>query len=371
MKHIFFSVGEPSGDIHAAAVIRHLQGFRISGITGDAMIAAGTTTIFHIRETSVIGFSEVARNYLRLRRILNKTYQWIEKERPDLLVLVDYPGFNMRLARFAKKLGIPVLYYIAPKVWAWGEWRVKSLRQVVDRMAVIFPFEENYFRERGIKADYVGNPSVETPHTIIDRKTFCKNLDIPESARILGLLSGSRKGEVEKILPPMTDSAKTLMTGKVFDYTLVSKMGYLSSDIFKGIKNDPRFRIVDGDPGGIYSHSDFLFVKSGTATLEAALELKPFLVAYKVALISGFIIRRVLSMKYVSMINIILGGPVVTELLQENVTSEKLTSETQKILSNTKQIAGLIETFKRLKEDMSQKKASIETASIIREMTNG
>jgi lipid-A-disaccharide synthase len=371
MKHIFFSVGEPSGDMHAAAVIRRLNGFRVSGIAGDNMAAAGVAPLFHVRETAVMGFTEVAKSYFRLRRLFRKTCDTVAKDRPDLIVLVDYPGFNLALAKFAKTLGIPVLYYIAPKVWAWGKGRVKTMKRVIDRMAVIFPFEERYFRDRGIRADFVGNPSAEFRPPETGRAEFLKPLDIPTGSKVLGLLPGSRRQEVARLLPAMLGAAKILLDGGVFDHALVSRMDILPPGLFSAVEKDRRMRTVSRGAGPLMAHSDFLFVKSGTATLEAALLLKPFLVAYKVSPLSAFIIRRILHLPAVSMVNILLGRAVAPELLQENATPEKLAAEARSLLNDPARLREMTGTFKHLKEDLSRKEASLATAAIIEEMTHG
>ena len=371
MKHVFFSVGEPSGDLHAAAVIRRLRGFHVSGIAGDAMAAAGVTPLFHIRETSVMGFSEVAKNYFRLKRLLKTTCETIAADKPDLLVLVDYPGFNLALAEFVKPLKVPVLYYIAPKVWAWREGRIRTMKRVIDRMAVIFPFEEAYFRERGIRADYVGNPNAEIPPVETTRADFLGSLNIPENGKVLSLLPGSRRQEVARILPPMLGAARTLMDRGVFSHTVVSRMDILSPDLFADTQKDSRIRTFSGPSATLMAHSDFLFVKSGTATLEAALHLKPFLVVYKTSFLSTFVGRRVVKLPAVSMVNIILGRTAVPELLHENASPERMVSETLGLLNDPARLQEMTGTFRKLREDLSRKEASLTTASIIKEMIHG
>lgn len=370
MKHLFFSVGEPSGDLHAAAVIRHLPEFRVSGIGGDAMINSGVRPLFHVRETAIMGFVEVAKNYRRLMRIFDKTCETIRNDRPDLLILVDYPGFNLRLAKYAKSLGIPVLYYIAPKLWAWAAWRINRLRENVDRLAVIFPFEAGYFGSRGIRTDYVGNPNAEIPPTPLSRMEFFKQINIPETARCLGLLPGSRNQEVARILPPLLSTAKALMDQGRFEFTIISKFNNLSSPIFSEAIRDPRFRLSDGSDA-ILAHSDFLFVKSGTITLEAALHLKPFIVVYKTSPLSTFIGRRLVHLPYVSMANIVLERAVVPEFLHEAVCPERLLPEALSILDNPKRRNEMQQAFTELRTTLSTQNASLNVANIIKEMIHG
>jgi lipid-A-disaccharide synthase len=282
MPHVFFSAGDPSGDLHAANVIRRLPGFRISGIGGHAMIQAGMRPLCHIRELAVMGFWEVVRQYPRLRSVLRRTCRFIKQNKVDLLVCVDYPGFNLRLAAFARSRKIPVLYYIAPKVWAWGQWRIRKMRKVIGRLAVIFPFEEAYFNDRGVPARFVGNPLLELDYPPVSEKEFRKALGFAPNARVLGVMPGSRPGEVQRLLPELARAAGTLLDQGRFDGCAVSKAknvpAPLMADLLGG---DGRIKIYADNPAPVLKYSDFLFVKSGTATLEAALNLKPFITVYR------------------------------------------------------------------------------------------
>jgi len=371
MKRIFFSVGEASGDLHAARVAALLSGFECTGIAGDKMIEAGVIPIRHIRDTAIMGFIEVILNYSKIKKIFNEIVSTLKTNKPDLLVLVDYPGFNLRLAAEAKKLKIPVLYYIAPKVWASREGRIKKMASQIDQLAVIFPFEEAYFREAGINTVFVGNPVAEAGYAPFDESSFRLARSLPEKSRILGLLPGSRRTEVKHILPAMVGAAKLLMAEGRFDQCLVSRARAIPDEDFESLASDNRFIVVRGDPLPVFSLSNFMFVKSGTATLEAALREKPFIVTYRLSALSIFIMRRFLKIQDVSMANIAAGKRITPELIQEEATAENLANETRQILDHPKTLNNMLMEFRHLKENLSTRSASQQVAQLIKDMTNG
>lgn len=372
MKRLFFCAGEASGDLHAGAVLEKLPGFAKAGIGGDRMIAAGLDPLFHIRETSVMGFTEVAANYFRLKAIFRRTCGSLRDNRPDLVVLVDYPGFNIRLASEARRLNIPVLYYITPKVWAWGRGRVVKMARCVDRAAVIFPFEEKIFRDAGIRTDFVGNPVAHVVYGGEDRLAFLERLGLPTGARLLGMLPGSRGQEVARMLPAMARAGRELVRQGRFDAALVSHAPSIGEQgLYAEIRGDPVFRLVDGSAGPIFAHSDFLFVKSGTATLEAALHGTPFVSLYRTSLLSALIGRMLVSVPSFTMVNIVCGKKVVPELFQWEATAGNLVRESLSILDDPEKQASMRGEFGRMKADLISHSPPESVANIIREMVDG
>jgi lipid-A-disaccharide synthase len=372
MKHIFFSAGEPSGDLHAADVIKKLDGCRISGIGGDAMIKAGMQPLIHIKETAVMGFLEVILNYPRLKTLFKKTCSYIRKNRVDLVVLVDYPGFNLKLAGFVHSLGIPVLYYIAPKVWAWGKWRLRKMRKNIDRMAVTLPFEEDFFGNAGIRTVFVGNPVTETEYPAVTREDFFTRLEIPAGSRILGLIPGSRRQEVHRILPEMVKAGNALIKKGLFDCCVVSKARDISQDDLAGhIGHRSRYRIYPDNPAPVHQFSDFLIVKSGTSTLETALQVKPFVVVYRTSLLSAFLMRRLVALENFSLANIVCGKSVVPELFQGAAEGPHIVEAVLSILNSKKRLDNILSCFEKVKQSIFSKKPSGTVARIIREMVHG
>jgi len=372
MKHIFFSAGEPSGDLHAAAVLSRLSGVELSGIGGDRMIEAGLKPLFHLRELTVMGFAEVAAGYLRLKGLLGKAGESLRAERPDLLVLVDYPGFNLRLAAVAAGLNIPVLYYIAPKVWVWGRGRLKRMAKIINRMAVIFPFEEAFFSEAGIRARYVGNPVSEIRYPPCDRGDFLKQHGIPGNARLLGLLPGSRRQEVERNLPEMLKAAQQLLRQGLFDRVILSRAAGVEKPLLQRfLLPGMPVSLVEDNPCPLFCFSDFLFIKSGTATLEAALQEKPFVVMYRTSPLSAWVMRRLVRIPFFSMANILCGKKAAPELFQGQARAGNLVKEAKAILLQEGARETMIREFRRLKEELAKHSPADEVADIIREMLNG
>lgn len=337
------------------------------------MIDAGfPAPLFHIRETAVMGFTEVAGRYLKLRRIFKQTVEALRSTRPDLLVLVDYPGFNLRLAAEAKKLGIPTLYYIAPKVWAWGKGRLSKMRNTIDQLAVIFPFEESFFSKADIRTTYVGNPVSEITHSLPARESFLNHLGLSNSDRLLGLLPGSRTQEVDRMLPVMISAARRLLAEKRFDALLLSKAPSLTLSALRPyLPSDLPVHIIEHGPAPVMAFSDFLFVKSGTATLETALFEKPFIVLYRTSPISAFIGRRLVKLPQFSMANIVCGEEVVPELFQEEVTEENLFQTSKTLLDSPERLSAIRRKFQEMKALFTGHVPSRHVADLIGEMTHG
>jgi len=358
-KRIFISFGEKSAENHALPIIRALRSeFNFESLSGSSNL--DIKKLHTLEETSVLGFTEVVKNYPRLRRMLKECCEYLKTKKPDLLLLIDYPGFNLPLAAFAKKLGIKTLYYIAPKTWAWGEWRVKKIAASIDKMAVIFPFEERYFRSFGLDAEYVGNPNAE----------ILPEPDMETEEHTLGILPGSRNQEIARLLPPCVEAAKTLLNKGSFLKVLVSKSDNIALETISRYLPDDRFSIVDGTRE-VFSRSGFMFVKSGTSTLEAALAVKPFISIYKVSFLSGIIIKKMVKIPQVTMINIMLDKAIVPELMQEKVTPANIVSETEALLGDKQRIKSMMNSFNTLKLEIKEQGTSEKVANIIRNITNG
>ncbi len=359
-KKIFISYGEKSGEKHSIPIIKLLADeYNFEGLSGDFLTKMGYRTLYTFHDTAVLGFTEVAAKYFRFRKMVKATCEHIRLNRPDLVMLVDYPGFNLQIAAYAKKIGIPTLYYIAPKTWAWGEWRAKKFPLKIDKLAVIFPFEENYFRAFGVNAEFVGNPNVE----LEDIVSACPTLQ----NKVLGILPGSRSNEIKQILPPCIDAAKQLMNNGLFSKTIISNAENIKREELSSLIDDNRIDIVNGTDK-ILRDASFLFVKSGTVTLQAALALKPFIAVYKVSRISALIIRRIIKIPFVSMVNIMAKAPIVPEILQENLTKKNLIAETEKLLSNTERLREMTNKFSELKSAIEKTNPSLRVAQLIREM---
>ena len=348
--------GETSGDMHAAKVIEALltknKNIRIFGLGGPRMAQAGMEVREDLTGKAVMGLAEVVKHLPASLRRLRDCESWLKTEKPDLLFLVDYPGFNLRLAEKAHRLGIPVCYYIAPKVWAWNESRVKAMKRILRKLLVIFPFETAYFRKHGVQAVYVGNPLVEEMDLKpINRKAVLEDLGLSYSRfPVVCAMPGSRKGEIQKLWPLFLKAARILRKDCPDAAFIVPKSNGLEQGDFQGITPDDPFFFVEGPAYTLRKACDAAWIKSGTSTLETALLKTPMVVVYKVAALTGFLAKRLLRVKNVSLVNLLAGQTVVTELLQEKATPKRLVAETHRLLDQKDFRDRQIKTFEKVKK---------------------
>ncbi|PCJ30815.1 MAG: lipid-A-disaccharide synthase [Gammaproteobacteria bacterium] len=335
-------VGEASGDAHAARMITQLKQqapeVQVNGIGGKNMRAAGANILVDFSELAVMGLVEVLKRYRTIKKIFNQIVTSLKTDKPDLLVLVDYPGFNLKLAKQAKKLGIPVLYYISPKVWAWRAGRVKTIKQVVDHMAVLFPFEQPIYQQAGVPVTCVGHPLVDAVENKQSNSQAKTALGIDDSQRVLGLFPGSRKSEVEALLPIMLQAAEQLSQQDNNLNVIVPLATGLDKAWMENILSQSSLEIslVEGDFYQTTKACDAIVAASGTVTLEIALLGVPHFIIYRVAPLTYQILRRLVKIPYVGLCNIVTGKPLVLELLQDEVTVDRLDKELTQLLTDPK-----------------------------------
>ncbi len=338
-KHIVVIVGEASGDAHAARMIVELKqlapNIKVSGIGGDNMRAAGVNIDVDFSELAVMGLIEVLKRYRQIKKIFNNTVAKLKADPPDLLVLVDYPGFNLKLAKQAKKLGIPVLYYISPKVWAWRAGRVKTIKRVVNHMAVLFPFEVPIYEAAGVPVSCVGHPLVDAVKKTLSLEHAKIKLGLDPEHRVLGLFPGSRRSEVEALLPIMIKAAERVHLHH-YDVSVVLPLASgLDPEIVKPIlkRSKLTIKVVASDFYELTSACDAIVAASGTVTLEIALLAIPHFITYRVSPMSYRILSRLVRIPYVGLCNIVTGKPLITEILQDDVTAERLEHELSQMLT--------------------------------------
>jgi len=329
-RQVFIVAGEASGDAHAARVVAALKQqaphLYVGGIGGDAMRAAGADIVQDFADLAVMGLVEVLKSYPRIKAIFNQTVSRLKRDKPDLLVLVDYPGFNLKLAKQAKKLGIPVLYYISPKVWAWRAGRVKQIQKTVAHMAVLFPFEVPIYEQAGVPVTCVGHPLVDAVKSDLDNATAKAKFKLDPKHRVIGLFPGSRRSEINALLPVMLAAAERIQQ-RHFDVSVVLPLAPgISLDYIKSFTDKSRLpiQVVPGDFYDLIKACDAIVAASGTVTLEIALLGTPHLIAYKVSPWSYRILKRLVKIPYVGLCNIVSGEPLITELLQDEVTEVRL-----------------------------------------------
>ena len=319
---IYISAGEPSGDAHAAAVATALRsrvpGIEIEALGGPRLEAAGARVLDRMEQYSVVGFVEAVSKIPAHYRLAARVRQAFAARRYDLVILVDYPGYHLRLAAAAAEAGVPVVYYIAPQMWAWGAGRVPRLK-AVRHLAVILPFEEQFFRGRGIPATFVGHPLKDRPPPP-PRPQAVRSLGLDPSRPTLGIFPGSRTQEVKRLWPVFREAARRVMAGRPDVQAVVATTPRASYP-------DPgSIRLHDGDPGVVFAAATAGLCKSGTTTLEAALADVPMAIAYRLNPLSHVIARRMLLVDWVGLVNLVAGYEVAPEFLQSRATPEALSA---------------------------------------------
>ncbi len=362
MKY-YIIAGEASGDLHGSNLIRELKqpdpnaDIRCWG--GDLMQAEGATLVKHYKDLAFMGFIEVVKNLAAILRNLKFCKLDIAAFQPDVIVLIDYPGFNIKIAEWAKPLGFKVVYYISPQVWAWKENRVHTIKKTVDRMLVILPFEKDFYKKFDYEVDYVGHPLIE----VIERFKNSAPEPLFAGIKIIALLPGSRKQEINKKLPIM------LQVSKHFgDYQFVVAKAPGLDDSFYSPFMEPYHNVsmVSNQTYRLLNQADAALVTSGTATLETALFGVPEVVCYLGNPISYAIAKRVIKIKYISLVNLIMDKPVVKELIQKDLTAENCITELDSLLNNKERQGQLQQDYKDLKSLLSQGgRASAKAAEIV------
>lgn len=360
MKY-YLIAGEASGDLHASNLIKQLSNldskaeYRCWG--GDKMQEAGGNIVKHYRELAFMGFTEVLRNIRTIYKNIDFCKEDIVHWKPDAVIFIDYPGFNLRIAPFVKKMGIKTIWYISPQVWAWKSSRVKKLKTCIDKMLVILPFEKEFYEKWNYDVEYVGHP-------LLDNLTPTNSPN--EKAKIIALLPGSRKQEIAVMLPEMLK-----VVGKFPDYKFVIAGAPSVDENFyrkyfaEKDSNSKAIQIVFGQTYSLLSKASAALVTSGTATLEAALIDVPEVVCYKGSGISFRIAKLLVNVKYISLVNIIMDRPVVTELIQNEMNAGNIENELRNLLENNQKIATMKKDFALLREKLGKGGASRRAAESI------
>jgi len=364
----FIIAGEASGDLHGSNLITEL--LRVDPEAdiccwgGDRMEMAGGKLLVHYRKLAVMGIWEVLVNIGKIFRNLKKCRQQILDYKPDLVILIDYPGFNMRIARYLKSSGINVYYYISPKVWAWNSSRIKKIKEYVNRMYVIFPFEPEFYEKYNFRVHYFGNPLVETVHREIKRATpkdkFMTEYN-PGEKPVIALLAGSRVQEIKKILPLMAR-----IESYYPDYQfLVAAVGSVDTALYENILAGSNVKVVYDDTYSLLINSEAALVTSGTATLETAIAGIPEVVCYRTSWLTYIIGRTLLKIRFISLVNLIMDREIVKELIQNDLDEKNLVSELNAILPGGWKREIMLQNYARLRKILSGKGA---TARIAKDM---
>jgi lipid-A-disaccharide synthase len=357
----YIIAGEASGDLHASNLVKAMRaihtGSEFRGIGGDLMMAQEVSLLLNYRETAFMGFWEVIKNLRRILGYINQCKKDILQWKPDAIILVDYPGFNLRIADFAREAGIKVFYYISPQVWAWKSSRVKKIRRDVDRMFVILPFEKEFYRKWNYEVDFVGHPLLDA----IASHDFSTEINVAKRDHLIALLPGSRKQEIAEMLPLMMKIVPSFPD----HHFVIAGLGSIEENFYRQLMGNGHCSLVIDQTYSLLSIAKAALVTSGTATLETALFNVPEVVCYKGSPLSFWIGRQLVDVKYISLVNLILDRPLLKELIQQEFIAANLVHELNEILFDEKKRRELASGYKELKEKLGGAGASQKTAALI------
>jgi len=341
--NLFISAGEASGEHYGALLIAALQdrlkdsalATSFFGMGGERMKAAGLECVVRSEEMAVMGLTEVIVHLPRIWREYRKLKQAVRDRPPSVAVLIDFPEIHFRLARQLHRLGVPVIFFVSPQLWAWKKKRIRLVQKYIDKMLVIFPFEEAFYRERGVEAEFVGHPLAELPPPSVSREEFASQNGLDPAKTWIGLLPGSRAKEIRDHLPTILQAARELTSGYEFVIPLAPTLNKAQRDEVRRLVGAHgiglKLRLVE-NARAVLMHARASVVASGTATVEAALIGNPFVVVYRVSTLTFAIAKRVVKVPFVAMANLIAGKRIVPELIQDDFTAEKIVQEIEPLL---------------------------------------
>ncbi len=370
VKRILVICGEPSGDLNAANLILSLKDInpdiKISGVGGAFMQQTDAQIYCDIKDLAVIGLFDVFKKLPKFFSLLKLILKKIKEEKPDGLILVDFSGFNLRLAKKINK-AIPTIYYISPQVWASRPGRIKTIKKYIHKMVVLFRFEQEFYKRYGIDADFVGHPLLDIVKPEMTRIDFLRTFKISDSKTTIALLPGSRKSEIKNILPVMIEAAIRINKKIKNLQFVIAKIPGVDWDIYKRIicAPDIDLQIVEGRTYACLSIADFCLVASGTAALETAIMQKPFVVIYKMNLLNYLFYRPQVKVPHISLVNILAGKEIVPEFIQFKATAKRIAKEVIKILKNPSRLSEMKNDLAQIKTLLGEPGAASRAARII------
>lgn len=362
MKHLFFVAGESSGDTHGSNLIRALlerdPELTCSGIGGRAMEKAGMILHFDLASHAIMGFAEVIKSFGFIRNLFNETLDRIRTERPDVVVLIDYPGFNIRIAKKIHQLGIPVIYYISPQIWAWKKGRIHTLAEVVDKMLVILPFEKELYEKVNLPCEYVGHPLFDHIEHVAVRDTF-------KGPCTIGLMPGSREQEIKRIFPTMLEVGRALKTSHPEARFVAPCVDEARAEQLVEMAGDFSLEIVQDQFYDILSEARFCLVASGTATVETALFNVPMIVLYRVKTITYWLAKLIVKIDTIALVNILAGRHIVPEYIQHDATAAKIIPVARELIDDSPKRTQMLSDLNEIREILGGPGASDRAAQEI------
>ncbi len=373
-KKVVIVAGEPSGDLYGAKLAEALAALspqvELYGIGGSEMERRKVKLLFSSSELAVVGATEVLEKIGHIWRAWRQMKRFIRDNRPHLAVLIDYPGFNLRLAKVFKANAVPVLYYVSPQVWAWRSGRIKKIAQRVAKMAVILPFEAPLYEQAGVDVEFVGHPLLDILDQGLTREKARMRLGVSTNALVIGLLPGSREREVKSLLPPLVGAAELLAADFPRSRFMIPLASAIDRDMVRGFIAESKLPIdiVEGRAFEVMKAADLLLMASGTATLEGAIAGCPMVIIYRLSPLSYLIGRMLIKVKCIGLANIVVGKKVVPELIQGDVTPHRIALEAKKILQDHARRKEIKDEFKFITDKLGGRGASHRVARIALQM---
>jgi len=377
-KKVLIVAGESSADRYGARLVQKIREMRSAesvsffGTGGDRMEEAGVRLLAHIRDLAHIGPREALSQFRKYYETYRAIIRTAGQDRPAVAVLLDFPDFNLRLAKKLKRAGFTVIYYISPQLWAWRGGRIRTVRRYVDKMLVILPFEEEYYRRRGVKVEFVGHPLLEDFSPDYRRDFFLRRLDLNPRLKTVALLPGSRRREVDYMLPTLLLSSLRLLEKEQAQFLISAapaiEVGHVRRILESTVPGEVcarHFRIATAEARDVLANSDFAFVKSGTSTLEAALVGTPFLIVYKISPASWFLGNILVRTEFKGLVNLIAGESIVPEFLQGSATPEALSETALEYLHSERSASQMKSRLASIREKLSIRLASQSAAAVI------
>jgi len=371
-KKLMIITGEVSGDLIGAALIKELKTLKpnlnIVGIGGDKMKSVGMELIYHSDQMAFLGFVEVVKHLPFIRSVQKKLIEVIKKESIKNVVLIDYPGFNLSIAKKLKALGVKVIYYVSPQIWAWAKGRIRKVKKYVDKMLVVFPFEVESYKKENIEVEYVGHPLPErvSRYSFLSKSEICKKFNLDEKKDILLVMPGSRKQEVKEIFPEAIKAAGRL--SKKFNLQIVvARSKNIDENYLKDLSGSEKFVSIGGYNYELMKYSHFGIIKSGTSTLESGYFTLPMVIIYKTSSLTYLIGKQLVKLDYIGMVNILLEDKLVPELIQNSASSENIFKEASNILTSTQIYENMKLRLGEVKEKLGSEGASEKAARLILE----
>ena len=371
-KKLMIITGEVSGDLIGAALIKELKTLKpnlnIVGIGGDKMKSVGMELIYHSDQMAFLGFVEVVKHLPFIRSVQKKLIEVIKKESIKNVVLIDYPGFNLSIAKKLKALGVKVIYYVSPQIWAWAKGRIRKVKKYVDKMLVVFPFEVESYKKENIEVEYVGHPLPErvSRYSFLSKSEICKKFNLDEKKDILLVMPGSRRQEVKEIFPEAIKAAGRL--SKKFNLQIVvARSKNIDENYLKDLSGSEKFVSIEGYNYELMKYSHFGIIKSGTSTLESGYFTLPMVIIYKTSSLTYLIGKQLVKLDYIGMVNILLEDKLVPELIQNSASSENIFKEASNILTSTQIYENMKLRLGEVKEKLGSEGASEKAARLILE----